>query len=364
MTCQLDDLYIKYDSKAFSRILLLKHILLGAMTALIGVFVMWLVVLSKGSLVSDAWIRDVAAKYAPREPVGLGDIKYQNKAAQNMEAAPRDPVQALEFDIKHGHPLTDDDRTSIFWNVLSTISDTNLLSSITAKSHVEHLAGQAVSMLPGMSVMAETGEWSKKDSGNDFYKDQLSETGLSLKEVFEATVKHLLIVSKCDTIGKLLLLRKSLETQDMTSAKVGMLYGLCSLQLNGEVQQYGSLSHLVEAMPDTVKELYQRALDKFAKDNPPQPWSGIMLIKKDISIFIKNILGLPVLFWIGSWMLLTWFPVGWLRTPCRLLGWPTPQAFENSIAAQNAAVQRWVDSILRTQFNVTAADIVPINQKR
>lgn len=108
------------------------------------------------------------------------------------------------------------------------------------------------------------------------------------------------------------------------------------------------------------EELSGRMLSAFDRATTYQePWSILQLLRADPRTALFNI-GMPATILAGVFGFLVWrAPRSWLRFPCRLLGWITPDDFNSKAIARNAWVERQLSKTL-TSFGVGRGQITEL----
>lgn len=86
------------------------------------------------------------------------------------------------------------------------------------------------------------------------------------------------------------------------------------------------------------------------------PWSPIDLMLNDPKLFFMNITGPGAVIGILVGGLMWVLPSTFLNRPCRFLGWPTPEEFNNNALAHNAWVERVLSDTLLQDFGVQEGD--------
>ena len=101
-----------------------------------------------------------------------------------------------------------------------------------------------------------------------------------------------------------------------------------------------------------------RTFDKHVEYH--QPWSLAKLSMADPRAALFN-LGMPATVLFGIFGFLVWrAPRSWLRIPCRILNWLTPDEFDNQAIGRNAWVERVFSKTL-ADFGVSRAQVTELN---
>lgn len=87
-----------------------------------------------------------------------------------------------------------------------------------------------------------------------------------------------------------------------------------------------------------------------------RPWNPIDLLLADPKIYFFNAAGATTVIGLLVGGALWILPSTWLRHPCRLLGWPSPSEFNDTVRGHNAWVERVLSDTLLHEFGVQEAD--------
>jgi hypothetical protein len=109
------------------------------------------------------------------------------------------------------------------------------------------------------------------------------------------------------------------------------------------------------------KDLQQIILNTFDKATTfEKPWSYRKLFFADPKIALAN-LGMPASIFATFIGFFVWrAPLSWLRFPCKILRWPTPDDFNNSCQARNAWVERVFSETL-FEMGINKTDILELS---
>jgi hypothetical protein len=109
------------------------------------------------------------------------------------------------------------------------------------------------------------------------------------------------------------------------------------------------------------KQLSQKLLDYYDQCTTyERPWSYSQLFFADPKIALANF-GMPASIFATFIGFFVWrAPLSWLRFPCKILRWPTPDDFNNSCQARNAWVERGFSETL-FEMGINKTDILELS---
>lgn len=135
------------------------------------------------------------------------------------------------------------------------------------------------------------------------------------------------------------------------------LYGYKTIQILEGAKNTLRSSYLsypeLRQLPELSKRMtaaYDRSL-RFHR-----PWSIAKLFFSDPKLAVMSMGGPSALFGLLIGCGLYFLPLSVLSIPCRFLGWPTPDEFQNTVQSRNAWTERVLSDILFHEFGVQEGD--------
>jgi hypothetical protein len=131
-----------------------------------------------------------------------------------------------------------------------------------------------------------------------------------------------------------------------------LMYPVTSIEFATDVnlREFMQLGEPGSELEAVINAAYESSLTAHS------PWGLAQLFWADPKLGAFHV-GIPASLIAGAVFAALYFlPPGWLRFPCRWLGWPTPDEFENMVAGHTAWTERVLSDTLLHGFGVQEGD--------